>query len=366
MRASASDTMPRKGLFCGCRMATQTYLINELTARTIFVEQLAKSTVDDAIAGLPALLQEIKRRLEDAPSDRLFVIASQIEALLNDSLTLVGEQVQLQLAEFADVESAWTQKILTTATTLDTVAAPTELVLASYSNRPARLVTGTRVIEQTPAQLLQTLAGDAGTRARNAISDPQLAARIRGAQLSGVPAKQLARELEGVIAATRRDIEATAITLYQHTGTQARQAVYESNADIIEGYRRVVTLDSRTSFTCKGWNPNELLQPGTFRVPPYHYRCRTQLVPVIIESLRLDIPGRKKAAEGGPVDAQMQYSGWLKTQGKERQDQILGPTRAKAWRSGALTLDKFTSDDGVKLTLDQLRGRYPAAFPAAA
>lgn len=336
-------------------MASQTYLINELTARTIFIEQLAKSTVDDAIAGLPALLQEIKRRLQDAPSDRLFVIAQQIEALLNDSLTIVGEQLQLQLAEFADVESAWTQKLLTTATTLGTVAAPTELVLASYSNRPARLVTGTRVIEQTPAQLLQTLAGDAGTRARNI---------IRGAQLSGVPAQQLARELEGVIAATRRDIEATALTLYQHTGAQARQAVYEENSDIIEGYRRVVTLDSRTSFTCKGWNPNELLQPGTFRVPPYHYRCRTQLVPVIIESLRLDIPGRKKAAEGGPVDAQMQYSGWLKTQGKERQDQILGPTRAKAWRSGALTLDKFTSDDGVKLTLDQLRGRYPAAFPA--
>lgn len=332
-------------------MATQNYLTNELATRTAFVEQLALSTVDDAIAGLPELLQEIKRRIDNQPSDRLFVIAQQVEALLNDSMTPVGEQVQL--SEFAEVESEWTQKLLTTATTLDTVAAPTELVLAAYTTRPVELVTGQLVVNLTPDQLLQKLAGDAGRKARNAIS---------AAQLTGVTVQELSRELEGVLAATRRDIEATTLTLYQHVGAQARQAVYEENSDIIEGYRRVVTLDSRTSFTCKGWNPEELLQPGTFKVPPYHYRCRTQLVPVIIESLRLDIPGRKRAAQGGPVDFRTGYSGWLKQQTKERQDQILGPARAKVWRSGALTLDKFTSDNGVKLTLDQLRGRYPAAF----
>ena len=59
----------------------------------------------------------------------------------------------------------------------------------------------------------------------------------------------------------------------------------------------------------------------------------------------------------GPVSSQRTYGGWLKDQPKAFQDEVLGPERAALFRSGEVSLDRFTDDAGRTLTLEQLRAR---------
>ncbi|MNH48431.1 hypothetical protein D3C79_1122880 [compost metagenome] len=51
------------------------------------------------------------------------------------------------------------------------------------------------------------------------------------------------------------------------------------------------------------------------------------------------------------------YAEWLAQQPAARQDEILGPERARLMREGKLKLDAFYNDKGKFLALDELRER---------
>ncbi len=72
---------------------------------------------------------------------------------------------------------------------------------------------------------------------------------------------------------------------------------------------------------------------------------------------------------GGQVAADLSYYDWLKLQPSAFQDQALGPTRAKLFRDGGLTLERFSElqlDRNFKpLTLEQMKKLEPLAFERA-
>lgn len=67
----------------------------------------------------------------------------------------------------------------------------------------------------------------------------------------------------------------------------------------------------------------------------------------------------------GPIPASTTFNEWLKQQSETFQDETLGVTKAKLFRDGGLSLDKFTNRNGDELTLAQLAQREEAAFRAA-
>jgi len=67
----------------------------------------------------------------------------------------------------------------------------------------------------------------------------------------------------------------------------------------------------------------------------------------------------------GQVPAATTYQEWLKRQTREFQDDILGQTKAKLFRKGGVTLDKFVLENGKELTLKQLATQEAAAFRKA-
>jgi hypothetical protein len=67
----------------------------------------------------------------------------------------------------------------------------------------------------------------------------------------------------------------------------------------------------------------------------------------------------------GEVTADQTFAAWIKKQSANRQNQVLGETRAKLMRDGGLTLDRFYNDKGRYLTLDELRKKDAAAFREA-
>mgnify|MGYP006907835651 FL=1 len=70
----------------------------------------------------------------------------------------------------------------------------------------------------------------------------------------------------------------------------------------------------------------------------------------------------------GVVDNQSYYE-WLKNQPAQYQDKVLGKTRAKLFRDGGMTVERFRALQLDKhftpLTLEQMRALEPKAFEKA-
>ena len=63
-----------------------------------------------------------------------------------------------------------------------------------------------------------------------------------------------------------------------------------------------------------------------------------------------------------PINAKLTYGAWLKKQPQALQDEVLGVERAKLFRSGKVSIQRFTDDTGKVYTLEQLKEREGLAL----
>ena len=103
--------------------------------------------------------------------------------------------------------------------------------------------------------------------------------------------------------------------------------------------------------------------------PPYHWRCRTTVIPVLKDEFAREIPGSTRPSVGPDgaeqVNSKTSYAEWLARQPAAFQKDVLGPARYELFSKGELSIDRFVDDDGKTLTLKQLREREPMAFERA-
>lgn len=190
-------------------------------------------------------------------------------------------------------------------------------------------------------------------------------------------------------ATLRRQIDSLTRTGLQTAASRAREAVYQENSPLIKAVRWVSTLDGRTSGICKARDNLEFPVDEGPR-PPAHFNCRSTTVPVtksweklgiksssgyvppamrpFVKSTRRvrDIPKSERLQLIGRIEADTTYGAWLKRQTHAFQDETLGPTKAKLFREGGLTLDKFVNmETGKEFNLEQLRTRYKQNFRRA-
>lgn len=220
------------------------------------------------------------------------------------------------------------------------------------------------------------------------------AARIRDmlrmGYLEGKTTDQLVRELrgtkakgysDGIIEIDRRHAEAVVRTAVSHTASTAREQFERANEDLIKAVVWRSTLDGRTSAPCRLRDGKQYTsgdhKPIGHKIPwlsgpgRLHFGCRSTATFVTKSWKELggaDIPEftpSQRASLDGAVPADLTYGDWLKKQSAARQDEVLGVTRGRLLRAGGLTLEKFSSDKGIWLTLDQLRERNASAFRRA-
>jgi hypothetical protein len=209
---------------------------------------------------------------------------------------------------------------------------------------------------------------------------------VRMGYLEGKPTTQIVREIqgtrakgyvEGFVEVDRRNLETMVRSALSHTAASTRDRFFEDNNDVLESQMWLSTLDSKTSEICiarsgKRYTIGDRPKPIGHLVPwctqhgcgpgRAHYNCRSTGIALL--------PGQTKlygtrASANGPVDANMTYGQWLKTQPAGVQDEVLGPTRAKLFRNGGLTIDKFQNDRGRWLSLEQLEEMNKKAFKRA-
>lgn len=176
--------------------------------------------------------------------------------------------------------------------------------------------------------------------------------RIRGTRAAGYA--------DGILQESRRNIESVVRTAVSHSANRSSEEVYKANTDMIKGVQLVATLDSKTTEICMSYD-GKVYNVDDGPRPPFHHQCRTRTVPVIKswKELGIDLkeaPAGTRASMNGQVSAKKTYPQWLKSQSAKVQNEALGPTRAKLFREGKVTVDKFTKD-GRLLSLQELRKR---------
>ena len=170
--------------------------------------------------------------------------------------------------------------------------------------------------------------------------------------VSGIIGTRKNNYKDGLIDQDRIAAERMVRTSVNHIATQTRLKVYNSNKRIVEGYRIIATLDSRTSTICKGYDQTVVMNDDEFKpYPPFHPNCRTTVIPEIKDKALEDSKGTRaanfkkqgdaKAGKVGQVPATTQYYDLLKQQSAAQQDLALGPARGKIFRNAGLTIPEF-------------------------
>lgn len=147
---------------------------------------------------------------------------------------------------------------------------------------------------------------------------------------------------------TRRRMDGLLRTAIAHVSTQTQTLFLQENPSLADRERYTAILDSRTTPICRSLSGN-IYPVGEGPHPPQHFGCRSRRVPFL---------------SNRPPD-EPSYQEWLARQSTMFQNETLGLTKARLFRRGGLTLDKFVNRKGDELTLAQLAQREEAAFRAA-
>lgn len=237
-----------------------------------------------------------------------------------------------------------------------------------YAAAMARPFQGQLMREWASSQATQAI-----TRLRNTVRSGYVEQKTTDQIVRDVRGTRAAGYEDGVMAVDRRNAEALVRTALGHTAAFARNSFMRENDDLIKEVEWVSTLDTRTTETCI-LRDGLLYENDDTHAPvghtyawgagpgQIHWNCRSTSVPVVksFAELGLDLaefnPGTR-ASMDGQVPAGMSYGVWLAKQSAARQDDVLGPTRGRLFRSGKLDVSQFANAKGRWLTLDQLAAK---------
>jgi SPP1 gp7 family putative phage head morphogenesis protein len=343
-------------------MSANTFLIDAATRHQVFVQRFAGGEANAAIDQLKRLenivLGRLARETTQFQGSRLTIMLNDIRGIMDRFYLDFGNEVVQRTLDFSIGEAEFSTEMLNQVTQVQMqLPASSQLEQAVLREGMATPVGPSSVsIEDA----LSEFGTKKTSRVLNLVNDGVLLGDTNQQIIRNVAQEMETRQ--------RRHAEALVRTITNHASSQAREAVYRENAGILEGYEWVATLDSRTTLICAG-RDGRVYPVGGGPLPPAHWGCRSTTIPVVRDEFA--IPGLKgdrpaKGADGAEqVSGASTYGGWLRKQPAEFQDEVLGETRGKLFRTGSLTIDKFRDETGRTYNLEQLRQLQPMAFQKA-
>ena len=206
-------------------------------------------------------------------------------------------------------------------------------------------------------------------RAQQAVFTTRVVRSVREGLNQGLTTKDISQNLRrNVFPGSRAMINTLIQTSAIAVAMAARQKMFEENEDVISGKQQVSTLDGKTSEICISYSgmawkldntPIDSALPFNGG-PPRHWNCRSSLIPVLrsFEELglpKIDFPEGTRASIDGQVPADISFHDFLLGKTKTFQDGLLGPAKARLWRSGKITLRQLVDMRGNPLTVAELQ-----------
>lgn len=341
------------------------------------------------------LLADVPGQPPSRQEQRLRALLRQVEAMIDKQYEDITGTQQEDLRELSAISSRQAAKIINVGLTVNVatpVLTPNDLRALSSDplirGRPASSWwegQGTDLKNkfaaemrlglaegQTNAQLVNRIIGDAGKRTR--VKHPKTGKESWKVEYNG-----------GVMDATRRDAMALVRTSAQTVSNESMMLTYKQNSRLLRGVAVLVTLDGRTTLICMSmaggaWDietgeplPESSRQEPMPPPPPWHWQCRTTMMPITkswddlrkmsgkdrlpaADRRKLDtVPNAQRQSIDGKVPGTMNMEQWLKTQDKTEQVKQLGAERWKLWNDGKIDLNQLTNAQREPLTVKQLR-----------
>lgn len=179
---------------------------------------------------------------------------------------------------------------------------------------------------------------------------------------------------------TRSSAEALARTAVNTSANETLSSIYQAHSDIVQGVEALVTLDLRTSDICAGlsggaWDiesgaalPQSATDEDFPGNPPYHFNCRTIIVPILLPwneilsgnaRARLpgldDVPESVQASMDGGVSGRFNFELWMRDQSKSRQLEWMGATKRELWLEGKINFQQLTDKTGRPRSAAELK-----------
>jgi SPP1 gp7 family putative phage head morphogenesis protein len=329
------------------------YLQDVVTRHQIFVQRFAGGKVKN----VEKYLDEIQKALFSvvnqydvvnlSRSDELKLIKA-LTDLYDVKMSVMANEFLNDLKEFSAYEATFISNALTVGLATTTVMKlPSEALIDTILNGKHLFTKpGKRglTIEKALAQFKKNKKKDIKNIVNQAV-------------INGTPNAEVLRGLDLQTKKAKQQTNTLIRTSVNAISNETRKATYGTNKKYFKGFRYIATLDSRTTILC-GSRDGIVYDYDEVPTLPAHWGCRSTISPSVKDKYRLEnIKGVRKyrPSTEGAVDAQLTYPGWLKSQPFDVQANVLGPQRAELFAKGKLDLDQFIDNDGVVLTLDELK-----------
>lgn len=281
------------------------------------------------------------------------VAEAQTRAIIKSAVSGMDDILEPEFNDLLLYETQYMATIYSAAVNVELSGVTAEAIKAAVSNKKMVLtdykgrVTKT-TISSAVKQFEKALNRDVKEGTKRTLQ------MIRGGFITGETNKDIAKKIaQSIDPVIKRQAEALVRTSTNHIGSIARQEFYKANDRVLKGEKFLATLDNRTSLICAS-NDGKIFPIGEGPIPPLHWNCRSVRVAEVKDVFKIPGLAETRASVDGPVNERVTYGGFLKRQSKEFQNDVLGPERAKLFRSGKISIGKFT-DNGRVLSLEELK-----------
>lgn len=305
---------------------SQTQLTDAIIRHQIFIQRYGGGVNNKAQTELDRILMVLLGAVDDGELNGFQY------AFVNQLFDGVAEIANSGSIDLLEPEANWNSKVLATAANIAVAPSTADQLAQIFNNTASELVQGKTVVSMTPYDL---------TRQYTSTNTRAVLQAVRDGLLTG----QTNREIQNSISElfdkrTKHQTEAYVRTMVNQAANTAKLDTYKKAG--IEREEYVAVLDRRTTITCASLDGNIYLADQGPR-PPLHFNCRSTRIPLV---------------DGSDSANVSEYGNWLKRQPKSVQVEVLGEERAKLFRSGELTIEKFTDDKGVVYSIDDLERLY--------
>ena len=320
-----------------------------LVARTVrgmqveAVEEFNREIVRPILRAVGSRLATFTPRGSDIVADmfpEIRALRAEVEAIAARGSDAVRRMTTERLASMVRQEVEWVRESAQQVTRVQPPQVRESEVLAAVEQRP---ILG----ESTEKWFGKMLAGPTGDKVRAWINTGLANSLTTDEIVRGLRGTRNADYTDGILTGQGSAVATLVRTAATHASSVARTESFKAIG--VTSYRWIATLDSKTSIICAS-RDGETFELGKGPMPPAHPNCRSTTVPDFGGA-----PIGNRASVDGPVPADMTFREWLQGQPQATQDEVLGKTKAAAWRGGNLTFERMLGADLQPLTLAELR-----------
>lgn len=242
-------------------------LIESFISHQVLLQRNASHEVNELAPFVQQMRDEVRKKVLQFGDDsrtrqNLEKLLRDLEDILDGITTDWQDKLTDDLRALAGYEADWTTKTLNANVDAEFVTPSLEQVWSAAKWNPLAL-------NDKPADLFGMMAGWGDTEINRLVTG------VKMGFVQGKTTRQIVKEVVGtggLVDISQRNAATVVRTALNHVSTQAREATYKKNSDIVEKYEWVSTLDSRTSTICRS-RDGQKYEIGKGPLPPAHPNC---------------------------------------------------------------------------------------------